>query len=305
MGFFILLVITVVVSLAIFQAYGRYLVWRRLAEEPSDTPQFAETRDRHADMDRDWLTNWLYRAGFRQPSAPLVFILATLVTASMAFGMVYAVRRVGLIDLAADMLYSIPGGVGNVMVPFALAAPWFVAVVISLVPVLVVRAVRRKRVEAIQQDLPLLLDLLNTLAQAGIGFDAALERILSSQPQGRPLIQEFRLFQFDTFAGRSRIQSLRRLMNQVSVPLFSSFISALIQAEQSGGGMAATLRVQAAEIRSRRRERATAAAMAVPTKLVVPMVIGFLPGIFVVLLGPMINEAFGMMGQMMRGVSGQ
>jgi tight adherence protein C len=223
----------------------------------------------------------------------------------LAVAFVVVVRQRGLIDLAINTLYGIPGGVGNVMVPFALGMPWFLVVVIAMIPTLVVRSARRRRVEAIQQDLPLLLDLLTTLAQAGIGFDSALERILAVQPPGRPLVQDFRLFQRDTMAGRSRIESLRRLMQRVSVPMFSAFISALIQAEQSGAGMAATLRIQAAEIRSRRRERATAAAMAVPTKLVAPMVIGFLPGIFIVLLGPMINEAFGMMGQMMRGVSGQ
>lgn len=304
MGIVIFLAAILVLSLIVWRTYSRYLVWLRLNDVP-DEPASDRPGNRPIDIQRGWLASWLFRAGFRQPSAPWIFSLVMLVFFLFGIGFVFTLRGLGLIELAADALYEIPGGVGNVMVPFAYATPWFVAFVITLMPILVVRAFRRRRVEAIQQDLPLLLDLLNTLAQAGIGFDAALERILAVQPQRRPLIQEFRLFQFDTFAGRSRIDSLRRLMDHVSVPLFSSFISALIQAEQSGAGMAATLRIQAAEIRSRRRERATAAAMAVPTKLVVPMVIGFLPGIFVVLLGPMINEAFGLMNQTMRGVTGQ
>lgn len=289
----------------LWQTYKRTIVWQRLvgddefATEPT-SGQIAET-----EVTRGWLAQWLYRAGYRRPTAPVFFIAATLIAIIVAVAFVVAVRQRGLIDLAVNTLYGIPGGVGNVMVPFALAIPWFLVVVIAMIPTLIVRSARRRRVEAIQQDLPLLLDLLNTLAQAGIGFDSALERILAVQPPTRPLVQDFRLFQRDALAGRSRIESLRRLMQRVSVPMFSAFISALIQAEQSGAGMAATLRTQAGEIRSRRRERATAAAMAVPTKLVAPMVIGFLPGIFIVLLGPMINEAFGMMGQMMRGVSGQ
>ncbi|MEM1227812.1 MAG: type II secretion system F family protein [Planctomycetota bacterium] len=283
----------------------RSLVWERLnADEPSGADeQPVNGRDR--DPDPNVLSAWLYRAGYRRPFAVAVFIVTTLLAVAAAVGLVLFFRGQGVTERTVNMLTNIPGGVGNVMVPFALALPWFLVAVLSLLPTLVVRAARRRRVESVQQDLPLLLDLLNTLAQAGIGFDAALERILSVQPPDRPLVQDFRLFQRDALAGRSRVDSLRRLMRRVSVPMFSSFISALIQAEQSGGGMATTMRVQAVEVRRRRRERASAIAMAVPTKLVVPMVIGFLPGIFVVLLGPMINEAFGMMDQMTLGVGGQ
>ena len=94
-------------------------------------------------------------------------------------------------------------------------------------------------------------------------------------------------------------------MRRVEVTMFSTFISAIVQAEQVGAGVGETLKIQAAEMRSRRREKASAAAMAVPTLLVAPMVIGFLPGIFVVLIGPMVYEAFGALGQTFRGVTGQ
>ena len=254
---------------------------------------------------RGFLSAWLQRAGLRGPTAPAIFITATLVCLILALLVVLMAFQNGMIDIATDALRGIPGGVGNVMVPFAIAAPWFIAIVVALLPTLYVRSVRRRRVESIQRDLPLLLDLLNTLSQAGIGFDSALDRILAVQPADRPLVQELRSFQRDTLAGRSRLESLRRCMGRVEVPMFSAFLSALIQAEQSGGGMAATLRIQAIEMRSRRRERASAIAMAVPTKLVLPMVIGFLPGIFVILLGPMITQAFGVMNQQLRTVTGQ
>ena len=78
-----------------------------------------------------------------------------------------------------------------------------------------------------------------------------------------------------------------------------------MQAEQTGSGIGRTLRTQALEIRARRREKAAAAAMMVPTKLVVPMVIGFLPGVFVVLLGPILFEALGALEQSFRGPLGQ
>lgn len=288
----------------------RQQLWRRLAETEE---QEAEEEGEEALLrrlaieplaNRSWLAVWLYRAGFRGPLAVPFFLTTTAVAVAFAVLMLWVVIGQGWIDLAREALLSIPAGVGNVMVPFALAAPWLVAVVIGLIPTLIVRSIRRQRVAAIEVDLPLFLDLLNALSQAGIGFDAALARILSVQSDDRPLVQEFRSFQSDALAGRSRIESLRRLMTAVSLPVFTSFLSALIQAEQSGAGLAATLQSQAKEIRQRRRERATLAAMAIPNKLAFPLVIGFLPGIFVVLLGPMFTDAFQMIEQTMRGPSG-
>lgn len=251
------------------------------------------------------IQGWLFRAGFRRASAVPLFWISTGAFLVTGVGLWSWVRSNGLIDVAVDFIRAIPGGVGNVMVPFALAAPWILIVVLTLVPTLLVRSARRRRVQEIEQDLPLLLDLLNTLSQAGVSFDAALDRILGAGSADRPLATELRRFQADNLAGRSRIEALRRLMRRIEVPMFSTFISAVIQAEQVGAGMGETLRIQAVEMRSRRREKATAAAMAVPTLLVVPMVVGFLPGIFVVLLGPMLYQAFGAMGQTLRGVTGQ
>ncbi len=251
------------------------------------------------------ISGWLFRAGLRSPSAPIFFWTLTLSLFTLGLVMWFRLDRLGAIDSATDFIRSIPGGVGNVMVPFALSAPWFFIVVLTLAPTLFVRSIRQRRVLAVEQDLPLFLDLLNTLAQAGVGFDAALDRVLDASSSDRPLAMELRIFQADTLAGRSRVHSLQRLMHRVKVPVFSTFISAILQAEQVGAGMGETLRVQAKEMRARRREKASAAAMAVPTLLVLPMVIGFLPGIFVVLLGPMIFQAFGAMGQTLRGVTGQ
>lgn len=250
------------------------------------------------------VSGWLYRAGFRQSYAATVFWSFSITLLLTGLGLWYLLQRGAVIDIAADLVRSIPGGVGNVLVPFVLAIPWFFVVLLTLVPTLMVRAFRRKRVGEIEQDLPLLLDLLSTLSQAGIGFDAALERVLNASSPVRPLVKEFRNYQADQLAGRPRIEALRRLMRNVDIQAFSTFISALVQAEQVGSGVSETLKAQAADFRARRREKASTAAMAVPTLLVFPMVIGFLPGIFLIFLGPMIYEASGALGQTLRGVSG-
>jgi len=281
----------------------RLKINKRLAEPNS--PEQDTNNSREELLERGRVSIWLFRAGFRRPEALAIYYAATFVLGFLGLGLMFQLSRQGIFIVASEMVSSIPGGVGNVMVPFVLGTPWFLFAVMMLIPTLIVRSARRNRVKKIEQELPLLLDLLTTLAQAGIGFDSALDKILSVQKQSQPLVQELRLFQYDNLAGRSRVESLRRLMRRVHVPMFSAFISAIVQAEQTGTGMGATLKTQSAEMRSRRREKASAAALSVPTMLVLPMVLGFLPGIFIILLGPMLFEAFGVLDQSFRGPLGQ
>lgn len=286
----------------------RWSVSERLQDDDAEAEAVREALERQSRLDAKPMLSvqaWLFRAGYRGRWASVIFWGATAGMFLLGAAVWYQLYRTGTIALGADTLSAIPGGVGNVMVPFVLGMPWFFVVVLTLTPTLVVRSVRRRRVQQIEQDLPLLLDLMNTLSQAGVGFDSALEQVLIAGSEDRPLAKEMRTFQADNLAGRSRIESLRRLMRRVEVTMFSTFISAIVQAEQVGAGVGETLKIQAAEMRSRRREKASAAAMAVPTLLVAPMVIGFLPGIFVVLIGPMVYEAFGALGQSFRGVTGQ
>ncbi len=297
----------VVLSAAAIWVWQFYVVRTQVAQRlvPSDGQEITSAASLQDMPTQGPIATWLFRAGFRRPEAQIIFWGATILLGLIGLGLMLQLWQQNIFVIASQMVSSIPGGVGNVMIPFVLGAPWFLLVVLILVPTLVVRSVRRARVKSIEQDLPLLLDLLTTLANAGIGFDSALEKILSVQKPTQPLVQELRLFQSDNLAGRSRVESLRRLMHRVNVPMFSAFISAIVQAEQTGAGIGATLKTQSAEMRSRRREKAAAAAMSVPTMLVIPMVIGFMPGIFVILLGPMVFEVLGVLEQNFRGALGQ
>ncbi|MDG2182316.1 MAG: type II secretion system F family protein [Mariniblastus sp.] len=304
-----------IVPILVFAAAIGLVVWlwqlyvvrlkinQRLAEPNSLEQEGSVSREELLEKGR--VSIWLFRAGFRRPEALAIYYVATCVLGLLGLGLMFQLSRQGIFLVASEMVSSIPGGVGNVLVPFVLGTPWFLFAVLMLIPTLIVRSARRNRVKKIEQELPLLLDLLTTLAQAGIGFDSALDKILSVQKQSQPLVQELRLFQYDNLAGRSRVESLRRLMRRVHVPMFSAFISAIVQAEQTGTGMGATLKTQSSEMRSRRREKASAAALSVPTMLVLPMVLGFLPGIFIILLGPMLFEVFGVLDQSFRGPLGQ
>ena len=243
---------------------------------------------------RHGLVRWLALAGFRSsPSAPL-YVTCTLVCLVAGVFLAAGLQISGIQNAMERSLGGVPGGVGEAFLPAAWAAPWLIPVLFACLPFLFVRRARRQRVELVEQDLPLVLELLSTLSEAGLGFDAALGRILNTRLAGRPLAGELRTFQADLLAGRSRIESLRRLSSRLEVPSVSVTVSALAQAEQLGMGIARVLRQQADDVRARRREKVIAFANTLATKRVIPMVICFLPGLFVWTLGPAFVQLFKM-----------
>lgn len=243
---------------------------------------------------RGALGRWLYRAGFRGAVAAQLFLSATLGCVAVGLTIALVFTFSGLQSFMEQTIVLVPGGVGETFLPVVWIAPWLIFVMIGCTPWLIVRRARRDRVEQVEQDLPLALELLSTLSEAGLGFDAALTRILKTRLSSRPLANDFQLFQADLLAGRARVESLRRLSARIDLPSVSVFVSALVQAEQLGMGIARVLRQQADDVRARRRERAIAFANALPTKRVIPLVVCFLPGLFVWTLGPAFVQLFKM-----------
>jgi tight adherence protein C len=238
------------------------------------------------------LARWLALAGFRRRGASVAFVIATLSAVALGATLAAAAWWLGLVDLAERAVSNVPGGIGDIFLPVLYAGPWIVLSGLALFPMLFVRAARRRRVQQVERDLPVTLELLATLSESGLGFDAALTRIQEAQAPSRVLAAELRSFQAEVLSGRSRIECLRRLARRMEVPGISILVSALVQAEQIGSGVAETLRRQADDLRDRRRERATELAMALPIKRMFPLVICFLPGIFVWTLGPTFYQFF-------------
>ncbi len=239
-----------------------------------------------------YLQRWLYLAGFRKEIAPLTFLVATMAASSLGVTAALVVNFSGLKESIAAGAESIPGGVGRMFLPLALLMPWSLGILLGMAPWMFVRSARRNRVVLLEQDLPLALELLATLSEAGLGFDAALSRILNTRLAGRPLAFEFQTFQADVLAGRARVESLRRFSQRIQLSTVSIFVSALAQAEQVGMGISGVLRRQADDMRSRRREKANAFAAALPVKRMLPLVVCFLPGLFVWTLGPFFLQLF-------------
>ena len=289
----------IVVITAVALAYVPFAGWRlrsraltRLHDDEPAASLAASGQDR-------WLPQWLARAGYRRPQATALFVTATLVCAGVGVvaGQVY---RTAMMVSLIDMVSSVPGGVGEVLAAILGVGQWILFVLLTLLPTIVVRAARRARVRAVEQDLPLVLELFATMGEAGLGFDAALTKVIRSQDAERPLIAEFVNFQYDMLAGVPRAQALRQCARRVDVPSLTSFTSALVQADEVGASLADTLRHQANDLRSRRRENALLKAQALPVQLVFPLVICFLPGIFLSTLAPvlyqMIQVAEGVLG---------
>ena len=247
------------------------------------------------------LARWLARAGYRRPHAQVVFLSAT--AASIVAGLLISqLYRLVLFAPLALAVENVPGSIGEMLVVVLQGGPWILFLGGALAPAMFVRTVRTHRVRAIEQDLPLALELLATMAEAGLGFDAAIARIVRAQDARRPLIGELLNFQHDLLAGMSRTQALRQLARRVDVPSLTGFTSALIQAEQVGASLAETLQHQAADLRQRRREQALLQAQALPVKLVFPLVICFLPGIFVSTLAPVVYQMIQVAAGVVRSV---
>jgi tight adherence protein C len=249
---------------------------------------------------QDRLSRWLSVAGYRSPDAVAYFILAMLLSILAGALMVYLLYRGQLVSRAVETLAMVPGGIGDVFTPIAYICPWMAFAAIVALPIAAVQRSRRRRVEQVEMDLPLALELLATLSEAGLGFDAALARILDSGLADRMLARELRSFQADLVAGRSRVEAMRRLSRRIQVSTVSILVSALVQAEQLGTGIAMVLRRQADDLRERRRERANAFAASLAVKRMFPMVICFLPGLFVWALGPVFTQLFRMADSLLR-----
>jgi tight adherence protein C len=133
-------------------------------------------------------------------------------------------------------------------------------------------------------QLPDALDLLTISVEAGLGFDAALAKVVEKM-EG-PLVDEFRQALAEVRMGRTRREALRDVAHRADARPVTNFIGAIVQAEQLGVPIAKVLQVQAQQLRIERRQRAEEAAAKAPVKMLFPMVGCIFPTIFIVILGP-------------------
>ena len=108
---------------------------------------------------RWWLARWLFLAGYRQPRADVVFIVTTCCCIVTGLSIAMGMQISGLQAQMERTVVLVPGGVGETFLPVVWVAPWMLMIMLSCVPWLIVRKSRRERVELVEQDLPLALEL--------------------------------------------------------------------------------------------------------------------------------------------------
>lgn len=157
-------------------------------------------------------------------------------------------------------------------------------IVAFLLPDALVNSVAKDRQNQILLALPQVIDQLRMSVEAGVGFEAAVGR--AAKAGSGPLADELRRTLQEMQIGASRTEALHHLADRNDVSELRTFVSAVAQSEDYGIPVAHVLRVQADELRTRRKQRAEERAMKIPVKMVFPLVLCIFPALMIVLLGP-------------------
>lgn len=186
----------------------------------------------------------------------------------------------GVIGLILGILLALGyGGWAWVWVPVIMIAGFFA-------PDLIVYNEGLRRNEEIGLALPDALDLLNLCVESGLSLQAGLGRVANSQ-RGPVAAEISRVLQEMQF-GSSREQAFTALANRTKQPDLLRFIAALQQVDRLGIPVSGVLREQSREMRLKRQARAREKAQQVSVKILIPMLLCFLPGLFIIILGPAI-----------------
>jgi tight adherence protein C len=156
-----------------------------------------------------------------------------------------------------------------------------------ILPGMVLARIAKRRSHRIRLSLADMLDLLVVSVEAGLGLDAALQRVGQELAFAYPeLSDELRLINLELRAGKPRAEALRNLADRSGVDDLGSLVTMLIQTDKFGTSVAQSLRVYSETLRTKRRQRAEEAAAKTGVKMVFPLVTCIFPAIWVITIGP-------------------
>ncbi len=141
-----------------------------------------------------------------------------------------------------------------------------------------------KRQKEIRKAMPDALDLLTICVEAGLGFDAAMAKV--SEKWETQLSMAFARVIQEIQLGKVRKEALRDMADRIGLSEMTSFVAAVIQSEQLGVSLSKVLRIQADQMRIRRRQYAEEEAHKAPIKMLIPMAGLIFPSLMIVLLTP-------------------
>lgn len=224
------------------------------------------------DTKADQLRDKMIAAGFESPSAPRIYTLVRLLLVIALPAIYVGLSLLGGNELSYIKLYIF----GSIA---ALAG--------LFMPALYVQAKADRRREAIVNGFPDSLDLMLVCVEAGLGLEAALDRVGREMTISHPLVSlMLTTATLQLRAGASREVALRKMAEAARVDEIASFATLLIQSDKLGTSIATTLRIYASEMRERRRMRAEEKAHRIPVLISIPLVTCMLPVMIGVLMLP-------------------
>jgi len=222
------------------------------------------------ELEQSQLRIKLANAGFNNPSAAQIFlaIKAIFALAGLGVGVIYGMTSHGVNQQ------------GMTAIVLCGAAGFYA-------PGIVLWSIRRSRQQKIYLALPDALDLLVVCVEAGLGLDAAIQRVTEElQDMSPEICAELQTATMHMQMGRARRDVLHDLGIRTGVDDVRALAAILIQADRFGSSIGQALRVQSDSMRTKRRQIAEEKAQKTAVQMLFPLVLFIFPGIFVVLVGP-------------------
>ncbi len=212
----------------------------------------------------------LANAGFRRETAPTLFLASKTILG----GTVAAVTLM--------LAWGSGHSTGHI---FGMAA--CLGGLAFLLPNIWLWLATKQRAEGIRHGLPDSVDLMVVSVEAGLGLDAAIQRVGREMQTVHPeLSEEMTIATLETQMGVPRAEALENMARRTGVTEVKSLVAMITQAEKFGTSVAKALRNQADSIRAKRRQAAEERAQKTTVKLMLPLILFIFPAIFVVLAGP-------------------
>ena len=223
----------------------------------------------------------LAQLGYRRPQDVRLFFGLKVVTAIGAPLLVFAVNAVaGVYDQTSAPLIIL------MALPLGFVLPDY----------LVARRLRKRQI-SLRRALPDALDMLVVCAEAGLGLNAAIQRVAMEIDIQHPILaEELKTTMLHMGAGMDNRTALQELANRTGIEEMRSLVSTLQQAMRYGTSISETLRVYSEEMRNKRLEAAQEQAAKVSIRMMIPVALCMLPAVLVIVMGPSLINLLKLMG---------
>ncbi|MGV3525202.1 MAG: type II secretion system F family protein [Candidatus Sericytochromatia bacterium] len=203
---------------------------------------------------------------------PVENYMVSAIVMTVGFPVVFLILNTVLLQYGNDVLiYALPG----------------LAILGYFFPLIRLNSLIESRRRAIFRAFPDFVDLLTVCLEAGMGLDSALNLVIR-KANPSPLRDELEMTLREMRMGKTRAQALKDLARRLDMKEITSFVVAVVQAEQIGSNLSSTLKVQSEIARESRWQKAQELAQKAPVKMLFPMLLLIFPNIFLIIFGPIL-----------------